>query len=173
MKIKYCFLLTTIIFLTNKNLQAQEYINPSGLDKFGGYWRYINGEDTITLNCAVRYLDHGTVFIKSAGFYYSYKQGASYSKGNIMLPLSNGVSDFGGTKPYGTNLDTLEFAGRDDLKKKTDEGYVVINAAGNQLKFVRDLEISGGGLRTPGLPGWTIPSGIIFTRYTVQQSPGD
>lgn len=154
--------------------KAQEYISPPGLDKFEGYWRYINGQDTITLNCAVRYLNPAEgLFMRGAGFYYSYKQGNSFIKGSIMLPFSNGTSDFGGSKPYGPNLDTLVFAGRDRPKNKVVEGYVAINRAGNQLTYVRDMNISGGGLRTPGLPGWTLPSGIVFSRYTIPPTGGD
>jgi hypothetical protein len=165
-----------IIFMCSGCLQskAQEYINPPGLDKFQGYYRHINGADTIMLQCVVRYVAFAdNQYVRGADFYYSYKQGNQFIKGSATFSSTANQYDFGGTKPYGPDLDKLVFGGLDPLKNKKEEGYLVINAAGTQLKYVRDMNINGGGLRTQGLPGWTLPSGIVFTRYTIPPTGGD
>jgi hypothetical protein len=165
-----------IIFMCSGALQskAQEYINPPGLDKFQGYWRHINGADTIMLQAVVRYIEYApSKNLRAVSFYYSFKQASIYLYNNLPNSSNFQLTDFGGTKPNGSDLDTLEFGGRDQLKDKVVRGYVVINAAGNQLKYIRDMNVGGGGLYTPGLPGWTLPSGIVFTRYTIPPTSGD
>lgn len=175
----YKLIIICTFFIVSNNGYSQQYYNSPGINKFSGYWRYIDGSDTLTMQCVVRYFEFSSEnFVQGANFYYSYKQGSSLIYNNLENENDIQGANFGGAKPYGPNLDTLQFAGRDHLKRKRDEGYVVINAANNQLKFVRDPEITGGGIQyhssdNPPLPGWTIPSGIVFTRYTIPPTGGD
>jgi len=166
-------ILSIIILLgASLSLKAQEYSNPPGIDKFVGTWVYINGVDTIKLKAVARYVEFPGIQARVLDFYYTYKQGNSIVWDNIINSPDHKKSDFGGARPYGgANYDTLEVAGHDKLKRKTDEGYIIINSAGDQLTFKRDRELSGGGVNfyNPGqepLPGYTLPSTFILTKET-------
>ncbi|HMK03549.1 MAG TPA: hypothetical protein VK489_05135 [Ferruginibacter sp.] len=161
-------LLIAAIIISSLNVRAQEYFNFEGMDKFAAVWEFANGPDTIRLYCSVRYVG-SDLKIKSALLYYTYKQGNTIIWDNFSNANNDDRADFGGTRPYGPNKDSLVIMGRDQLKRKRDEGYIVINAAGTQLKFVRDIGITGGGISHSAagqgpLPGYTLPSPIIFIK---------
>lgn len=153
-------------------LRAQEYSNPPGTDKFAGIWVYINGIDTIKLKAVARYVEYPDVQARVLDFYYTYKQGNSILWDNIINSSDTKKRDLGGSRPYGgSNYDTLEVAGRDKLKRKKEEGYIIINSAGDQLTFKRDIGMRGGGVRfhTIGqepLPGYTLPATFTLTKET-------
>lgn len=109
--------------------------------------------------------------------YFASKTGSNVIWDNFNNYNNDQIADFGGNEPYGPNLDTLEIIGRDKLKRKTDEGYLIINSGGNQLTFVRDIGISGGGLshHAPGqgpLPGYTWPAVIVFDKIVLMEEKG-
>jgi hypothetical protein len=173
-------LLALVIILKFTTVNAQQYYNVPGLEKLQGYWRYINNTDTVTMQIVVKYIEISGNYYKGADFYYSYKQGAHFIVNNVPSSAITRSRNYGNSSlMYGPNLDSLNFSGKDPLKNnKYDAGYVAINAAGNQLSFVRDLNINGGGVQyyppdRPPLPGWTLPSGIVFTRYTIPPTGGD
>ncbi len=161
-----------ILLGVSLSLTAQEYSNPPGTDKFAGTWVYINGIDTIKFKVVARYVEYPDVHARVLDFYYTYKQGNSIVWDNIINSSDTKKRDLGGARPYGgANYDTLEVAGRDKPKRKTDEGYIIINSAGNQLTFKREIGLRGGGVRfyTTGqepLPGYTLPSIFTLTKET-------
>lgn len=165
---KTIFLIITILFTHSTN--AQQYFSHPGLDKFAGTWQYINGQDTIMLKSVVKYFDFGDIKVKGALFYYTYKSGNSIIWNNLQNSSNDNLGDFSGSLPFGSSLDSLKIGGTDKLKRKTDEGLMIINSLGNQLTFIRDIGINGGGVNfyAPGegpLPGFTLPATIIFTKY--------
>lgn len=161
-----------MLFITT-SIYSQQYTTPPGLDKFVGTWQYINATDTITFKSSARYAGGGDIFLKGLYFYYNYKSGSNIIYSNLVNFSINKKGDFVGTKPYGgTGLDTLVLKGMDKLKRRRDEGYLIINSTGTQLTFIREIGISGGGLygNEPGqgpLPGFTLPSPIIFTKVVI------
>lgn len=173
---KTAMILMLLIF--GKFLFAQQYVNPPGLDKFAGTWQYTNRSDTVTLKCMVRYFNAGpSLYIKGAFFYYSFKQGNAVIRINLYNTTSDDKADFGGTKPYGISLDTLEVAGRDELKRKIEEGYIIHNGA-YELKFTRVPGLTGGGLNVYSngqepLPGYTLPSVMVFIKVVPPEVPSD
>lgn len=168
MKYKISFLVIILLTLV-KNTTAQEYINRPELDKFSGFWHSINGNDTIRLACFARYIGNNDVKLKTALLYFEVKQGSQQIWANFTNATNDNLADMGGAKCNGSNKDTLIVVGKDFLKRKNDEGILIINANATQLKFVRKIGITGGGLNVykqgqEPLTGYTLPSEIVFTK---------
>jgi hypothetical protein len=148
------------------------------LDKFTGIWQSVNGTDTIKMKCVTHYLGNGNVQIKVLRCSYTYKSGCTVIRDNMNHTGLYQGADFGGTRPEGMQLDTLIIAGKDKLRRKDDEGYLVYHAGNNQLKFIRKIGVSGGGITVydagqPPLPGFTLPATIIFEKYMIPPASGE
>lgn len=172
---KYIILIIFIFFTLASD--AQEYINPAGLERFSGTWRHISGYDTITFKSYTKYVGGPEIYIKGLVFYYDYKRGTKIILSNIINYSITGKGDYSGTRPSAhIGIDTLKIAGRDKLKRKKDEGYLIINVANNQLTFKRDIGIFGGGLSfyktgEESLSGYTLPDVFILNKVVISPGP--
>jgi hypothetical protein len=164
------FLLVIAISLYPKISNCQQYINRPELNKFGGLWQFVDGQDTILLKCGISYVGNEYTMIQGALFYYTYKQGSLVVWNNQVNSANKFSADFVGGDTNGANNDSIIVIGKDRLKNKTDEGFFIFNSSLNQLKWVRRIGINAGGLNvhTPGqtpIPGYTLPAVLIFTKY--------
>lgn len=80
--------------------------------------------------------------------------------------------NFIGAKPASLKLDSLIIGGKDQLKKKIDEGYLVVATDNSQIKFIRSIGINGRGMylypagQEP-LSGFTLPAVFILKKVEI------
>ena len=158
-----------IFYIVATSCYSQKFLSEPGLDKFTGTWEYINGKDTLTMIILTRHHGNDSFQIRLLFAYYQLKFGNTIPYNNISNLPDNSYADFVGSAPFGNFLDSIHFFGTDNLKRKSENGILSINAQYDKLKYHRDIEIGGGGwsfyeTNQERLPGYTLPSDFIMRR---------
>lgn len=170
--------LILVFVIISGSTTAQRYVNPAGIDNFTGTWQYFNGTDTIQFKCVTRYIGNENIQVKALFVHYTYKQGNIVLWNNFSNSPNIDNADLGGSRIAGANNDTAVVGGTDILKRKTEEGYLILNGDKTQLKYVRDIGVGGGGVRyhesgQGPLAGYTLPAEFTMTKLIfTEMRPG-